>query len=126
MFRINGALRHADRKLIFNVDGLHQLATQPVDRSPAYIVEMAILVEGGFNRTFLITVRDSFQMVARIPYPVTVPKYYAVASELAAMDLLRSSRRPTPKVSGYLPGPNNPAGTGYIFIEYARATYGLT
>jgi hypothetical protein len=45
------------------------------------IVDLGKLAEGGFNRTFLITMRDGFRMVARIPYPVTVPKYYAVASE---------------------------------------------
>ena len=28
------------------------------------------LDEGGFNRIFLITMHDGFQMIARIPYPV--------------------------------------------------------
>jgi type II secretory pathway component PulF len=42
--------------------------------------------------------RDGFQMVARIPYPHTVPKYYAVASEAATMALLRSTGLPIPQV----------------------------
>ena len=32
--------------------------------------------------------RDGFQMVARTPYPVTIPKYFAVASEVATMDYI--------------------------------------
>jgi hypothetical protein len=35
--------------------------------------------------------RDGFQMVARIPYSTTPPKYFTVASEVATMTLLRSS-----------------------------------
>ena len=58
---------------------------------------MSKLAEGGFNRTFLITLRDDFQMVARIAYLVTVPKYYAVASEVAIMEFLRSSGLPVPQ-----------------------------
>src|SRR5258706_6311794 len=122
MFRINDALRHAERKLVFNVDGLRRLAAQSVDRSPADIVDLVKLAEGGFNRTFLITMRDGFQMVARIPYPATVPKYYAVASEVATMDLLRSSGLPIPKVYGYSPEPDNAVGTEYIFMEFVQGT----
>ena len=122
MFRINDALRHTERRLVFNVDGLRRLAAQSVYRSPADIIDLVKLAEGGFNRTFLITMRDGFKMVARIPYPATVPKYYAVASEVATMDLRRSSGLPTPKVYGYSPEPDNVAGTEYIFMEFIQGT----
>ena len=46
------------------------------------------LAEGGFNQTFLNTMHDGFEMEARIPYPVTVPKFYAIASEVATMRFL--------------------------------------
>ena len=68
MFRFNNALRHAKRKLVFDVEGLRRLAAQSVGRSPTDVVNLSKLAEGGFNRTFLITLRDDFQMVARIPY----------------------------------------------------------
>ena len=74
MFSINYTLRRADRRRVFNVDGLCRLAAQSVDRSPGDVVDLTKLAEGGFNRTFFITVRGGFQMVARIPYPVTIPK----------------------------------------------------
>lgn len=60
-------------------------------------------------------------MVARIPYPATVPKYYAVASEVATMDFLRFSG-PISKVYGYSPDSDNAAGIEYIFIEFVRGT----
>jgi hypothetical protein len=49
-------------------------------------------------RVGLTTMRDGFQMVARIPYPFTVPKCFAVASEVATMAFLRSSGLPIPGV----------------------------
>ncbi|CBX97314.1 predicted protein [Plenodomus lingam JN3] len=46
------------------------------------------LAEGGFNRTFLITMHDGFKFVGRNPYPVTEPKHLIVASELRRRILL--------------------------------------
>ncbi|KAF9811121.1 hypothetical protein IEO21_06639 [Rhodonia placenta] len=108
-----------ERRRVFNVDGLRQLAAASVDRSPDDIVDMVKLAEGGSNRAFLITMRGGFQMVARVPYPATVPKYFAVASEVATMALLRSSGLPVPAVYGYAPAPDNAAQTEYIFMREA-------
>lgn len=80
------------------------------------------LAEGSFNRTFLLTMLDGFEMVVRIPYPVTVPKLYAVASEVATMRFLRSRGLPISQVYSYSPLPDNPAQTEYIFMEYVRGT----
>ena len=71
---------------------------------------------------FLINMRDGSQMVARIPVPVTVPKCYAVTSEVATIHLPRSSGLPIPKVYGDSPEPDHAAGTEYIFMEFVRAT----
>ena len=122
MFRFNDALRRAERRLVFDVEGLDRLAAQSVGRSPADVINLSKLAEGGFNRTFLITLRDDFQMVARIPYPATVPKYYAVASEVATMEFLRSSGLPLPQIYGYSPTSDNAAKTEYILMEFIRGT----
>lgn len=61
-------------------------------------------------------------MVARIPYPVTIPKYFAVASEVATMSFLRSSGLPIPKIYGYSPTPHNAAETEYIFMDFVKGT----
>jgi len=118
----NDDLRHAERRLVFKVDELCQLAAEAVNRSPDDIVRLEKLAEGGFNRTFLITMRCGFRMVARIPYPATIPKYFAVASEVATMALLRSFGLPIPEVYGYSPTANNAAGTEYILLEFVRGT----
>ncbi|THG98003.1 hypothetical protein EW026_g4119 [Hermanssonia centrifuga] len=120
MFSFNDDLRHAERRLVFKVDELCRLAAEAVHRSPDDIIHLEKLAEGGFNRTFLITMRCGFRMVARIPYPVTIPKYFAVASEVATMDLLRSFGLPTPEVYGYSPTPDNAAGIEYIFMEFIQ------
>ena len=70
---------------------------------------------------FLVTIRDGFQLVARIPY-LAVPKYYTVASEIATMDLLRSFRPPIPKVYRYSPELDNAAGAESILMEFVRGT----
>ena len=117
---VNNDFRLAERKREFDVGELRRLAAQSVSRSPRDIDTFVKLAEGGFNRTFLITMRDGFEMIARIPYPVTVPKYYAVASEVATMDFLRSSGLPTPQVYGYSPVEDNAAQTEYIFMEFMK------
>ena len=111
MFSINDDLRHEERKRIFNVDGLRRLAAESVNRSPDDIVDLKKLAEGGSNRILLITMRDGFKMVARIPYPVIIPKFFVVASEVATMAFLRSSGLPIPEVYGYSPTPANTAET---------------
>ncbi len=64
--------------------------------------------------------RGGFQIVARIPYPVTIPKYFAVASEVATMDFLRSSGLPIPKVYWYSPTSDNAAEAEYIFLDLVK------
>ena len=118
----NDDLRHAERRRVFNVDELKRLAAESVNRNLTDIIRFEKLAEGGFNRTFLITMRHGFQMVARIPYPSTVPRYFAAASEVATIDFLRSSWLPVPEVYGYSPSQNNAAGTEYIFMEFMKGT----
>ena len=116
----NEELRRAERRLPFNVNELANLAAAAVRRRPEDIVKFEKLAEGGFNRTFLVSMRDGFQMVARIPYPMTEPKHLLVASEVATMDYLRSHGIPTPEIYGYSTTSQNPADTEYIFMEFNR------
>ena len=118
LFSVNDQLRREERRRGFNVDGLRRLAAESVNRSPDDIESLRKLAEGGFNRIFLITMRDGFRIVARIPYPAAVPKYFAVASEVATLAFLRSAGVPTPEVYRYSPTPDNAAGTEYILMQY--------
>jgi len=83
---------------------------------------MTKLDKGGFNCIFLITMRDGFRMIARILYPVTVPKFYAVASKVATMCFLHAKGLPVPQVYDYSPTPDNAAKTEYIFMEFITGT----
>ncbi|KAJ7661108.1 protein kinase subdomain-containing protein PKL/CAK/Fmp29 [Mycena olivaceomarginata] len=110
---VNNDLRLAERRREFDVDELCRLAAQSVGRRSQDIDKFVKLAEGGFNRTFLITMHGGFEMVARIPYPVTVPKFYAIASEVATMRFLHYD---------YSPSSDNAAKTEYIFMEFMRGT----
>lgn len=82
------------------------------------IVDFRKLGEGGLNRIFLVTLRDGFKLVARIPYPILIPKAYAYASEVATMVFLRSKGLPIAEIYAYSFTSENEAGTEYILMEY--------
>ncbi|RMZ77268.1 hypothetical protein DV738_g4502, partial [Chaetothyriales sp. CBS 135597] len=116
-YTYNESRRLAERYLPFNVVELKRAVAQAVNHSEDDIQGFRKLAEGGFNRTFEITMKDGLQTIARLPYPSTLPKRYAVASEVATMDLLRSYGLPVPQVHGYSVTSNNPVGCEYIIME---------
>ncbi|KAJ3849273.1 hypothetical protein EV368DRAFT_67568 [Lentinula lateritia] len=59
-------------------------------------------------------------MVARIPYTVTIPKFYTIANGVATMRFLSSSELPIPEVYDYSPSSDSAAETEYIFMEFIR------
>ena len=121
-YSYNDVLRHQERKVTFNVNGLRRLAAESLNQHVTDVASLSKLAEGGFNRTFIITLLDGRKVVARIPYPMTVPHYYAVASEVATITYLRTHGIPTPKIYGYSASSDNPAGTPYILMEYIQGT----
>ena len=121
-FSYNDALRHKERKVVFDVDGLRRLAAESVNQNLTDVVSLSKLAEGGFNRAFAITLRGRRQMVARIPYPMTAPNYYAVASEVATIEYLRSCGIPAPEIYGYSADSDNAAGTPYILMEFVQGS----
>ncbi|RAL13147.1 aminoglycoside phosphotransferase family protein [Aspergillus homomorphus CBS 101889] len=108
------------RRRPFNVPELKRLAASALSVPATEVSDLRKLGEGGFNRTFLLTLRDGLtQLVARIPYPATEPKYLSVASEVATLEYLRRRGFPVPRVLGYDATSDNAAGTEYIFMEVA-------
>ncbi|PPQ84638.1 hypothetical protein CVT24_007174, partial [Panaeolus cyanescens] len=114
----NDTLRRKERNVVFDVAGLSKLAAESVNQSPTDVVNISKLAEGGFNRTFIVTLRDDRKVVARIPYPITVPKYYATASEVATIEFQRTCGIPVPEIYRYSADSDNIAGTPYILMEY--------
>jgi hypothetical protein len=119
---LNNALRHSERRRVFNVSELKRLAALAVNRNVEDVARFEKLGEGGFNRAFLITMHDGFQLAGRIPYHTTEPKHLIIASEVATMDFLRINGIPVPKVYSYSTTSHNPAGTEYIFMELVQGT----
>lgn len=97
-------------------------AAAAVHQSVEDVLSIKKLAEGRFNRTFLIEMRDGFQFVGRIPYPITKSAYLVIASEVATMDFLRSHGIPVPQVYSYSATSENAMGTEYIFMELIRGT----
>src|SRR3954447_7668020 len=78
------------------------------------------LVDGGFNKIFLLTMDDGYEVIARIPTPIAGPPHYMTASEVATMDFLRTRLDiPAPKVFAWSSRANsdNPVGAEYIIME---------
>ncbi|KAF8884261.1 kinase-like domain-containing protein [Gymnopilus junonius] len=121
-FLANDAHRLRERRRVFDIPGLFKTIAKAMSCETEQIVDFRKLGEGGLNRIFLVTLDTEFQLVARIPYPLLVPKAYAVASEVATMDFIRSRGLPIPEVYAYSFTSNNEAETEYILMEYVKGT----
>ncbi|TFY73597.1 hypothetical protein EWM64_g10415 [Hericium alpestre] len=121
-FLANDALRRRERRRVFDIPGLFSIIAKALHCNTEEIVGFRKLAEGGFNRIFLVTLDTGLQLVARIPYPILIPKAYALASEVATMDFLRSKGLPIPKVYAYSFTSKNEAEMEYILMEYVEGT----
>ncbi|KAG5641641.1 hypothetical protein DXG03_004555 [Asterophora parasitica] len=119
-FLANDAHRLLERRRVFNIPGLFNIIAEAMNCEAGQITDFRKLGEGGLNRIFLVTLDTKFQLVARIPYPLLIPKAYAIASEVATMDFLRLKGLPIPKVYSYSSTSNNEAATEYILMEYVE------
>ena len=83
-------------------------------------IDIIKVTEGGFNKIFLLTMDDGYEVIARIPTPIAGPAYYTTASEVATMDFLRTRLNiPVPKVFAWASrvSGDNPVGAEYIIME---------
>lgn len=92
------------------------MAARAVNRNRCInIIKMA---EGGFNKVFLLTMDDGYEIIARIPTPVAGPHHFTTASEVANLRFLRDVLQiPVPKVFAYSTSATNPVGAEYIIME---------
>ncbi|KAF2258095.1 hypothetical protein CC78DRAFT_587545 [Lojkania enalia] len=112
----NEPRRLAERRLVFNVGELMKAAAKSVNRPTSDITSFRKIAEGGFNRVFDISMKDGSSILARLPYPSTLPRRLAVASEVATLAFVRSYGIPTPRVLGYSVN-DNAVGAEYILME---------
>ena len=110
--------RMTEHYVRFNVPELMRTAARAVGRDRC--VNITKLAEGGFNKVFLLTMNDGYEVIARIPTSIAGPAHYTTASEVATMDFLRTRLDiPAPKVFAWASrvGSNNPVGVEYIIME---------
>ncbi|DAA78686.1 TPA_exp: Uncharacterized protein A8136_2471 [Trichophyton benhamiae CBS 112371] len=113
----NEKLRLAERYVDFNVEALKRIAAKAVDRDSTASIKK--LAEGGFNRVFLLTMNDGFEVIVKIPYLLAVPQRLNTESEVATLDFLRGKGIPVPKVYAWSSDKENEVGTEYIIMEKA-------
>lgn len=113
----NEKRRLSERSVKFNVQALKDIASRSLERGA--VATFRKLAEGGFNRVFLLTFEDGFEIIAKIPYSISVPERLATASEVATMDFLRSKGLPVPQVYAWSADSRNPVGVEYIIMEKA-------
>ncbi|RAL17488.1 uncharacterized protein BO97DRAFT_439377 [Aspergillus homomorphus CBS 101889] len=79
--------------------------------------------EGQYNKTFLLTLNDGSEVVAKLPNPNAGPEVLTIASEVATMDFVRNIiGLPVLRVLSWSCNPVNPVGSEYIIMEKARGT----
>jgi hypothetical protein len=102
-----------ERHVEFNVEALQHAAKASVSNEHGKVTSIAKTAEGGFNRVFTLTLEDGFELMAKVPYHIAVPKYCATASEAATLTFLPSKDIPVPEVYGYCANAENPVVTEY-------------
>ncbi|KAG6805188.1 hypothetical protein H0H92_000373, partial [Tricholoma furcatifolium] len=76
------------------------------------------MVEGSYNRAFLLSFNNDKKAVVRIPCPLAGPAGPITASEVATMQFAREVLKiPTPRVFDWNADPANPVGLPYILME---------
>lgn len=68
----NESKRPRERYLPFNITELSKFVAASVGRK-SDVQSINKLAEGGFNRVCVLIMRDGFQLIARLPYPITQP-----------------------------------------------------
>lgn len=113
----NEKLRLAERCVRFNVPALNHIAANSVGRRSVTGIQK--LAEGGFNRVFLLTMDDGFEVIPKLPYSPTAPTSLCTESEVATLDFLSSKSIPVPRVYAWSSKVDNAVGSEYVIMEKA-------
>lgn len=118
----NEHLRLSKRFLKFDVLALQNIISSASGHSISELESFTKLSEGGYNRVFEATFSDGKCVLARLPYPSTVPEHYTVASEAATMNYLRLHGFRIPEVYSWCSTKSNPTGAEFIIIQKLDGT----
>lgn len=105
------------RYLQFNFSELCKILAESVGQCADDIKQFNKIAEGGSYRIFEATFQDSSKVIARLPYPCSMPRKYGIASEVATMEFLRLHGIPTPRVFDWSATSANSIGSEYMIME---------
>jgi hypothetical protein len=74
------------------------------------------IAEGGSYRVFEAVFDDKTAVIARLPYPCTLPRSFGIASEVATMQFLRLHDIPVPQLYAWSTTAENAVGSAYIIM----------
>lgn len=116
-FLFNEEIRLRERYVEFDIDELQAAAQRSVEHAHRRVMEIRKLAEGGFNRVLLLQMQDGFEIIAKIPYHIAGPAFYATASEAATLAFLKAKEIPVPNVYAYCADAQIPVRCGCILME---------
>jgi aminoglycoside phosphotransferase (APT) family kinase protein len=125
-FIYNEQARLKERYVGFDVNELYGATHRAIGQQHGFVKQMIKLVEGGFNRVFLLRMKDGFKLIAKVPYYIAAPTFYATASEAATLTYLKSKGIPVPEVYAYCAQKDNIVGNEYILLEEASGVSAFT
>jgi hypothetical protein len=117
VFSYNEHLQLLERRLYFDINELCHLVARSVGLPRADIVLVTKIAEGGSYRIFEATFYNGLKVIARLPYPCTIPRKYSVASEVATMEFLCMHGIPISKIFDWSSSASNQLGSEYIIIK---------
>ncbi|KAF2749353.1 hypothetical protein M011DRAFT_517942 [Sporormia fimetaria CBS 119925] len=116
-FLFNEDVRLNERYVPFNVKALEKAAETAIGREHGKVQNTQKMAEGGFNRVLVLRFEDGFEVVAKVPFHIAGPEYFATASEAATLTFLRRQEFPVPEVYHYSAEKDNGIGTEFILVE---------
>lgn len=109
-------MRRAERHLIFDVRALLQIIVESVNKQIDCVSTFSKIAEGGSYRVFEAVFDDKTAVIARLPYPCTLPLAFGIASEVATMQFLRMHGLPIPQLYAWAPSVENVVGSAYMIM----------
>lgn len=104
----------------FDVDALKQVVLDCTGADA--VLDIQKLAEGRSNKVFLVQLKNSPSVIARIPTPLSGPPHLVTASEVATMDFVRNrlGLHQVPRVLAWCSrAAETPVGAEYIIMDQA-------
>ncbi|KAI4519160.1 hypothetical protein K525DRAFT_271994 [Schizophyllum commune Loenen D] len=118
----NNEKQLAARYVPFDVEALLDIATQSANAKQCISLEK--IYDGTLNRVLDMKFDNGVEYIVKIPFPITGPKHFCTASEVATLDYLRTELGlSVPDVRSWSShAERTPVGTEYIMYEKIPGT----